>query len=206
VKYFDWDDAKNAKLRTERGIGFEEIVFHIDRGDLLDILEHPNPDRYAGQRIFVVRREDYVYLVSFPPSPARMRSGLRRGHAVALRAEADVEDEHAVFLKTIIPSRRATKQYLVRRATTVKIDTDENELLDSVERREWKSADGGKRERTRYARYAKATFRKDRRLNIRLSSKDLEAIQKRALAEGLPYQTLIASLLHKYATGRLKEI
>ena len=57
-----------------------------------------------------------------------------------------------------------------------------------------------------YSRYAKATFRKDRRLNIRLSSKDLEAIQKRALAEGLPYQTLIASLLHKYATGRLKEI
>ena len=51
-----------------------------------------------------------------------------------------------------------------------------------------------------------ATFRKDRRLNIRLSSKDLEAIQKRALAEGLPYQTLIASLLHKYATGRLREI
>ena len=47
---------------------------------------------------------------------------------------------------------------------------------------------------------------KDRRLNIRLSSKDLEAIQKRALAEGLPYQTLIASLLHKYAAGRLKEV
>ena len=74
VKYFDWDDAKNAKLRTERGIGFEEIVFHIERGDLLDILEHPNPERYGGQRIFVVRREDYVYLVPF------------------------VEDEHMVFL------------------------------------------------------------------------------------------------------------
>jgi predicted DNA binding CopG/RHH family protein len=78
--------------------------------------------------------------------------------------------------------------------------------LESVERSEWKSVGGGKRERTRYSRYAKATFRKDRRLNIRLSSKDLEAIQKRALAEGLPYQTLIASLLHKYASGRLKEI
>ena len=64
--------------------------------------------------------------------------------------------------------------------------------LESVERGEWKSAGGGKRERTRYSRYAKATFRKDRRLNIRLSSKDLEAIQKRALAEGLPYQTLRA--------------
>lgn len=88
MKYFDWDDAKNAKLRTERGIGFEEIVFHIERGDVLDILNHPNPARYAGQRIFVVRRAGYVYLVPF------------------------VEDEHKVFLKTIIPSRKATKQYL----------------------------------------------------------------------------------------------
>ena len=89
--------------------------------------------------------------------------------------------------------------------STMKLDADEKELLESVERGEWKSA-GGKRERTRYARYAKATFRKDRRLNIRLSSKDLEAIQKRALAEGLPYQTLISSLLHKYASGRLREV
>ena len=87
----------------------------------------------------------------------------------------------------------------------MKLDADEKEVLDSVERGEWKSA-SGKRERTRYSRYAKATFRKDRRLNIRLSSKDLEAIQKRALAEGLPYQTLISSLLHKYASGRLKEV
>ena len=88
MKYFVWDEAKNAKLRKERGIGFEDIVFHIERDDLLDILVHPNPDRYAGQRIFVVRREDYVYLVPF------------------------VEDENAVFLKTIIPSRKATKEYL----------------------------------------------------------------------------------------------
>ena len=88
---------------------------------------------------------------------------------------------------------------------TMKLEVDEKELLESVERGEWKSA-GGKRERQRYSRYAKATFRKDRRLNIRLSSKDLEAIQKRALAEGLPYQTLISSLLHKYASGRLKEV
>ena len=88
MKYFDWDDAKNAKLRVERGIGFEDIVIYIEAGDLIDILEHPNSDRYAGQRIFVVRRAGYVYLVPF------------------------VEDEHTVFLKTIIPSRKATKQYL----------------------------------------------------------------------------------------------
>ena len=61
-----------------------------------------------------------------------------------------------------------------------------------------------KRERARYSRYAKATFRQDRRLNIRLSSEDLEAIQKRALVEGLPWQALIASLLHKYAQNRAR--
>ena len=88
----------------------------------------------------------------------------------------------------------------------MKPSTREQRLLESVTRGEWKSVAGGKRERARFSRYAKATFRKDRRLNIRLSSKDLEAIQKRALEEGLPYQTLISSLLHKYAMGRLKEI
>jgi hypothetical protein len=56
VKYFAWDDAKNAKLKADRGIGFEDIVFHIDRGGLLDSMRHPNPEQYAGQRIFVVQR------------------------------------------------------------------------------------------------------------------------------------------------------
>lgn len=87
----------------------------------------------------------------------------------------------------------------------MKLDPTEKEILESFERGEWRSVEGGKRERSRYARYARATFRKDRRLNIRISSKDLEAIQKRALEEGLPYQTLISSLLHKYASGRLRE-
>jgi predicted DNA binding CopG/RHH family protein len=68
----------------------------------------------------------------------------------------------------------------------MKLDADEKDLLESVERGDWKSVAGGKCERTRYVRHARATFRNDRRLNIRLSSKDLEAIHKRALAEGLP--------------------
>ena len=88
MKVFAWDDAKNVTLRADRGIGFEDIVFHIGRGDVLDILEHPTPHRYAGQRVFVVQRDDYVYLVPY------------------------VEDEDTVFLKTIIPSRKATRQYL----------------------------------------------------------------------------------------------
>ena len=87
----------------------------------------------------------------------------------------------------------------------MKLEADEKELLDSVNRGEWRSTRARKRGLSRYSRAAKATFKKDRRLNIRISTKDLEAIQKRALEEGLPYQTLIASLLHKYASGRLRE-
>lgn len=84
-------------------------------------------------------------------------------------------------------------------------EPSERDLLRSVERGEWRSVRGVRSARDRHAGYAEATFRKDRRLNIRISSKDLVAIKKRALEEGLPYQTLISSLLHKYAAGRLRE-
>jgi len=87
----------------------------------------------------------------------------------------------------------------------MKLEPKEKEIADSVERGEWRPVRGVKGERKRYGRYAAATFRKDRRVNIRISSKDLEALQKRALEEGLPYQTLISSLLHKYVSGRLRE-
>jgi predicted DNA binding CopG/RHH family protein len=82
---------------------------------------------------------------------------------------------------------------------------DERELLDSVESGEWRSVKGRDREIAEYRKYAEATFKKDRRINIRISSKDLDALQKRALQEGIPYQTLVASILHKYVSGRLRE-
>ena len=87
----------------------------------------------------------------------------------------------------------------------MRLDANEKAILESVEQGAWRTSPEAKRERTRYAIYARATIRKDRRLNIRISTKDLEAIQKRAIQEGLPYQTLISSLLHKYASGRLRE-
>jgi predicted DNA binding CopG/RHH family protein len=88
----------------------------------------------------------------------------------------------------------------------MKDDTrDERELLDSVESGEWRSVKDRGREIARYRRVAEATFKKDRRINIRLSSKDLAALQKRALEEGVPYQTLVSSILHKYVSGWLRE-
>ena len=80
-----WDRTGVATLSDLRASHIQQF---FERDDLLDILEHPNPERYGGQRIFVVRRDNYVYLVPF------------------------VEDEHTVFLKTIVPSRKATKEYL----------------------------------------------------------------------------------------------
>ena len=88
MTYFSWNEEKNRLLRAERDISFEDIVLHIEMGFLLDVLEHPNPEKYPGQKIFVVQVEEYVYLVPF------------------------VESENEAFLKTIIPSRKATRKYL----------------------------------------------------------------------------------------------
>ncbi|MCB9137304.1 MAG: antitoxin [Caldilineaceae bacterium] len=87
----------------------------------------------------------------------------------------------------------------------IKLDAEERELLASYEADEWQSVGNVADQRQRYSEYASATFKKDRRVNIRISSKDLEAIQKRALEEGLPYQTLMSSVLHKFVSGRLVE-
>jgi len=86
-----------------------------------------------------------------------------------------------------------------------KLTRTETDVARSVEAGEWKSVRDLKGARKRYQTYARATLRKDRRVNIRISAMDLEALQKRAMDEGIPYQTLIASLLHKFVTGRLVE-
>lgn len=86
-----------------------------------------------------------------------------------------------------------------------KLDPEEQAILDAFESGALKPISNHKSELKRHQAYATATFQKDSRINIRISSKDLRLIQKRALSEGLPYQTLISSLLHKYVEGRLVE-
>ena len=88
VNYFSWSAEKNQQLIDERGISFEEIVFHIEQGHVLDLVEHRNHEKYPIQKVFVVNVEGYAYLVPF------------------------VEDEREVLLKTIVPSRKATRDYL----------------------------------------------------------------------------------------------
>lgn len=88
MKPFRWNAEKNEMLATERGISFESIVIAIESGGLLDVLAHPNQAKYPKQRILVVSCDNYAYLVPF------------------------VEEEDYLFLKTAIPSRKATRDYL----------------------------------------------------------------------------------------------
>ena len=90
MKYFDWDEEKNQKLKEERGISFADIQIAFEEDRVLDVIDHPNKKKYANQQMLIVEIEDYVYLVPF------------------------VENEEKIFLKTIIPSRKATKKYLVK--------------------------------------------------------------------------------------------
>ena len=87
MKLILWNPEKNALLKAERGVSFEDVVFHMMAGDILATIEYPNQERYPGQRIHVVAIEGYVYLVPF------------------------TEAEEEVFLKTVIPSRKATREY-----------------------------------------------------------------------------------------------
>lgn len=88
MKPINWDPDKNRKLIEERGISFENVIFSLQSGGLLDDMVHPNQDKYPHQRIFVVAMSQYAYLVPY------------------------VETHEEIFLKTIVPSRKATKQYL----------------------------------------------------------------------------------------------
>jgi len=87
VKPYRWSSSKNESLRAERGLTFEAVVVAIESGGLLDVLSHPNPAKYPRQRILVVELDGYVHLVPF------------------------VEEREHFFLKTIIPSRKATREY-----------------------------------------------------------------------------------------------
>ena len=85
------------------------------------------------------------------------------------------------------------------------LDKDEQEILDSFERGEWKSVQNVKSEIMKHRQYARKTLKKDKRVNIRISSKVLEEIQALAVEQGIPYQTLMSSILHRYVSGYLIE-
>jgi predicted DNA binding CopG/RHH family protein len=87
----------------------------------------------------------------------------------------------------------------------IDLDNEEKEILDAYESGKLSAVADTTELMARHEKYAAATFKKDARINIRLSSKDLRGLQRKALSEGIPYQTLVSSVLHKYVEGRLSE-
>ena len=87
MKFFNWSEAKNNQLKQERNIGFEDIILHMEQGAVVGRIKHPNQTKYPRQEVFLINIDDYIYLVQF------------------------VESEKEIFLKTIIPSRKAPKIY-----------------------------------------------------------------------------------------------
>jgi len=88
VKYYDWNIEKNEHIKAIRNVTFEEAVFSLMHGGLLDIIQHPNKNKYSQQHVFIINIDNYAYLVPF------------------------VENDKIIFLKTIIPSRKMTRKYL----------------------------------------------------------------------------------------------
>ncbi|MDP3028318.1 MAG: BrnT family toxin [Deltaproteobacteria bacterium] len=88
MKVFRWDNEKNEWLKQNRGVCFEEVVILMEREDVIETIEHPNQDKYPGQKIAIVRIDNYAYLVPY------------------------IQESEEIFLKTIIPSRKATKKYV----------------------------------------------------------------------------------------------
>ncbi len=91
MKYHNWNPEKNEQLKETRNISFIDIVYYIEHGCLLEIIEHPNQKIYENQKVYVLNIDDYIYLVPF------------------------IETDDEIFMKTIIPSRKATKQYLEKK-------------------------------------------------------------------------------------------
>ena len=88
MDYYKWSHEKNENLKAERGVSFEQIVMHIEKGDLLDIEAYPDQEKYPNQQLLVVEINHYVFLVPF------------------------IENKTGKFLKIIIPSRKATRDFL----------------------------------------------------------------------------------------------
>lgn len=86
-----------------------------------------------------------------------------------------------------------------------RLTEEEQEILDSFEKGEWVPVKDLSKRKRELIRYARNTLKKDKRLNIRISERDLNELQKKAVSEGLPYQTLVSSILHKYVNGKLVE-
>ena len=176
---FKWNIEKNKLLYKTRGITFDEVVQAISEGYGVSDVPHWNKKKYPKQRIMVVMINNYAYLVPY------------------------IRDGEDYFLKTIIPSRKANKRIegkaMINSKNINQLNNEELKILDAYE----KGKLNGNPVSGSMILAAKETMKKNKNINIRISENDLQSIKLLAAKEGMPYQTLIGSIIHKYAAGYL---
>jgi predicted DNA binding CopG/RHH family protein len=184
MQYLNWNPEKNEILKRERGISFEEIAYLIESGQVIGIEENPG---YPNQKMYVLEIDNYAIIVPY------------------------VENDDEIFSKTAFLSRKYTKKIRfeggmmnkIKKNVFKPIDQEEKDLMESIEHDEWQPVKNFDQERKKAIEAARNTLKKDKRINLRLSQRDYHQIQIKAIEEGIPYQTLISSIVHKYLDGSL---
>ena len=184
-KLLRWDNEKNALLKKERGIGFEIIESLIEDGDILDVIDHPSR---PNQRIFVLEIDCYIVSVPF------------------------VETETEIFLKTLFKSRKLNKKYKESdhevnfkeyEAADV-LDEEEAELFNQLQEGEYQSVMTDEL-KTHYVDIFTENSKREHASTVRLTMNDKMLAKMKAKEEGVPYQVLLASIIHKWLHGRFVE-
>ena len=146
----------------------------------MDVVAHPNQDRYPGQSIYVLEIDGYIYLVPF------------------VIGEEISEDDY--------PESKSNERIHRRRIVmNEQMDAEEREILEAFEQGNLHSQPGAAGEIEEARQAARNTFNKTRRVNLRVTDRDFDLAHLKAREEGIPYQTLLSSVIHKYLSGRLTE-
>ncbi len=153
---FEWDPEKNEWLKRERGVSFEQILFHLSKGDVWKVANHPNQQKYPGQKIYFVVMDEYVYLVPY------------------------VERKNEIFSKTIIPAEKQPEILKTRqKSNPMKLDKEEKQLLEAYEKRKVEARKPSRNELERITSAAQNTFKKDRRITIHLYDHDFQGFKNK---------------------------
>jgi predicted DNA binding CopG/RHH family protein len=189
-----WDETKNLQLTRERGLSSDDVENAIELGKVLDDLPHPNALKYPNQRILVVEIDEFICIVPY------------------------VSDGEVRFLKTVYPSRKSGQNLSSERPAMTKtrkapefLDAEEKDLVESFESALEKGERAAPSNEARAGMTAEwqealtnTTARKA--ITLRLQTRDIDRLKTIARQRGLPYQTLVTSVLHQFANGDLKEI
>jgi len=183
-----WNPAKNEILKEQRGVDFNDVLIAIMENRVLDVVTHMNKDKYPNQRMMIIAIDNYIYVVPFV-----------------------TDGDKTIFLKTIYPGVGQRCIILIkRRDQTMKknkfdyIDSEEKEVMESFDKGEFVSVKDKDKVIRELKASAKNTIAKTRLVSIRLSEKDLVKIKAKSIETGIPYQTLIGSVLHQFAEDKIK--